>query len=252
VLRSAEGVRLPQSVKETFFFDQHFDRGFSWYMAQFQARPFDQWLVEVGPTYFFSKNAAQRIQETIPHVRIVITLRDPVLRSISHYLHVRRRGLTDLSIERAIEKFPGIVSQSIYARRLERWYSRFGGNNVEIMFYEDVIGNLPEFTKMLVGYGIGELSLKEPLKRVNAASAPRSRLLAQSVELAVRKLRSASLHRIVELGKSVGLRDAVFSGGALPDPRDMEQGLSSWKSDFIRDRMALERLIGHVPPWKYD
>jgi len=252
VLRSAEGVRLPQRVKETFFFDRHFDRGFPWYFAQFAARPTDQWFVEVGPTYFFSKNALQRIKETIPQARIVVTLRDPVRRSISHYLHVRRRGLTDLSIERAIEAFPGIVNQSIYARKLESWFSRFGRNNVEIMFYEDVIGNLPEFARMLVGYGIGELSLKEPHKRVNAASAPRSRFLAKSVELAVGKLRSASLHRIVEIGKSVGLRDAVFSGGVLPDARDMEQGLSTWKSDFMRDRMALERLIGHAPPWKYD
>ncbi|HML91933.1 sulfotransferase [Methyloceanibacter sp.] len=249
VLRSSEDVRLPQGVKETFFFDRHFDRGFSWYLAQFAARRSDRLFVEVGPTYFFAKHALQRIESTLPDARIFITLRDPVRRSVSHYLHTRRRGLTDLSIGKAIEQFPSIVTNSIYAQRLDRWYSHFGRNNVEVIFYEDVIGNLPRFTKTLAGYEIGELSLKEPDKRVNAASAPRFRFVARSTELVVRKLRSVGLHRVVEAGKGVGLRDAVFSGGALPDARDMENELSAWKSDFMNDRAALARLIGRDPPW---
>lgn len=249
VLRSAKGVRLPQGVKETFFFDRHFDRGFPWYVAQFAARHSDRLFVEVAPTYFFSKHALQRIESILPHARIFITLRDPVRRSVSHYLHIRRRGLTDLNISKAIGQFPSIVTNSIYASRLDRWYSHFGRNNVKVIFYEDIIGDLPRFTNMLAGYGIGELSLTEPDKIVNAASAPRFRFVARSAELLVRKLRSAGLHRVVEAGKDVGLRDAVFSGGPLPDTRDVEHELSAWKSDFLNDGVALARLIGRDPPW---
>ena len=64
---------------------------------------------EVVPAYFFSKHAAERIQKAFPDAQIVVSLRDPVKRAISHYLHLRKYGFTDLEFEPTLERFPHIV-----------------------------------------------------------------------------------------------------------------------------------------------
>ena len=45
---------------------------------------------EVAPDYFLDPAVPPRIREVCPDAKIVITLRDPVERAYSHYLHFRR------------------------------------------------------------------------------------------------------------------------------------------------------------------
>ena len=105
VLRTVDGVCLPHKVKETFFFDKHFDKGMQWYLEQFPQDRSGDLMVEVAPTYFFSDAAPERIAETIPDAQIVVTLRDPVRRAVSHYLNLRKYGFTDLDIARRARDF---------------------------------------------------------------------------------------------------------------------------------------------------
>ena len=90
VLRGVDGVCLPDKVKETFFFDKHFDKGVQWYLEQFPQDRSGDLMIEVAPTYFFSDAVPDRIVETIPEAQIVVSLRDPVRRAVSHYLNLTK------------------------------------------------------------------------------------------------------------------------------------------------------------------
>lgn len=254
-LRSTDGVCLPCAVKETHFFDRYFDKGTRWYFEQFpEEREPSDLMAEVVPAYFFSKGVPERIRETFPDARIVVSLRHPVRRAVSHYLHLRKYGFTDLGLEQALERFPHIVGYSLYSPRLTHWFELFGKSQVQVVFYEEVVGNV----RKLVGDVLGRAGPEQPRKvapamgpsTINAAAVPRSRVLARLGQLMARRLREAGLYSVVEQGKRRGLKRRFFAGGALPDKAKLESALSSWQSDFADDREALSRLIGRYPPWR--
>jgi len=98
-------------VKEVHFFDHHFSRGVGWYRsffpptaAQERARRRGGELLggEATPNYLFHPAAPERAAETVPHVRLIAILRDPVDRAYSHYRKSVERRVERLSFEAAL------------------------------------------------------------------------------------------------------------------------------------------------------
>jgi len=112
-------VVFPKGVKETMFFDRHFKKGLFWYQSHFRHGRSDQPVAEVAPTYFHSAEARERIARTIPHCKIICTLRDPVSRLYSLYHFMRHYGFTRVSFERALKDFPLHDGSSRYAHHVE-------------------------------------------------------------------------------------------------------------------------------------
>lgn len=103
-------VRAPWT-KEMSFFDVNFARGLNWYRMHFPLhRPTDSGAVvmtgESSAYYMFHPLAPRRIAETLPDVRIILLLRNPVDRAFSHYQMNFRRRNEDLSFEDAIKAEP--------------------------------------------------------------------------------------------------------------------------------------------------
>lgn len=247
-LRSVEGVCLPRDVKETHFFDRHFDKGTSWYLEQFSCEPSDL-MIEIVPAYFFKSGVPERIRETIPDARIVVSLRDPVQRAVSHYLHMRKYGLTDLDVEQALGRFPQIAGYSMYAERLDHWFLTFGKSKVQVIFYEEVVGNAERLVDEVLPGARLKPERTADLGRINAAAVPRSHTLARFGRRVTKALRKADMNAVINVGKQLGLKSILYAGGTIPERRDLEAALSAWKPAFQEDREALTRLIGRCPPW---
>ena len=64
------------------------------------------------------REAREHIARTIPHCKIVCTLRDPVSRLYSLYRFMRQYGFTRASFERALEDFPFMMGSSRYAHHV--------------------------------------------------------------------------------------------------------------------------------------
>jgi hypothetical protein len=105
-------ARHPQLMasrrKEVHYFDLQYHLGPGWYARQFPAvrrlpdgsttRPF-----ESSPYYMFDPRVPARLRATLPGVRILFLLRDPVERAISHYRKNLRDGREPLSFADAID-----------------------------------------------------------------------------------------------------------------------------------------------------
>jgi sulfotransferase family protein len=86
--------------KEIHFFDggvnsklDIFEKGETWYRAHFPAREATgsaQKTFEASPVYIFNPLVAKRIAGLIPEARLIIILRNPTDRAISHYFHERK------------------------------------------------------------------------------------------------------------------------------------------------------------------
>jgi hypothetical protein len=103
---------LPPFEKEVHFFDDgnqpaqnNFEKGLPWYKAHFPLALADQNITfETSPLYLFHPLAAQRIKATLPKARLLIVLRNPVDRAISHYFHSVKNTVEPLPLEEALEK----------------------------------------------------------------------------------------------------------------------------------------------------
>lgn len=144
-------------VKEVHFFSRHFDRGLGWYRANFAPGYVASWRPgsgrriggEATADYLFFPCVPQRIQQSIPEVKLIALLRDPVDRAYSHYQLSVRNGVESLSFEDALQAeserlglpigqtWPdavqldlhqvhhSYVTKGLYAHQLRRWMKLF-------------------------------------------------------------------------------------------------------------------------------
>jgi hypothetical protein len=134
--------------KEVSFFDRHYHRGEAWYRGNFPLLR-RQHTGEASPSYLIHPLAPQRVAALLPDVRLIVLLRDPVDRALSHYYHEVALGREPLSFEAALEREeertrgevermledPGYFSHAWwdftyrargrYAEQLERWLAVF-------------------------------------------------------------------------------------------------------------------------------
>ena len=151
--------------KEISYFNIHFDRGSLWYRSFFPIslpKLDSQDLItgEATASYICHPQAPQRIAETLPNVKLIALLRNPVDRAYSHYHHTKRIGRENLSFEEAIAQEDSRVKQlehesqelglksspaynytylssGLYAEQLKNWLKLFNKQQLLILKSED-------------------------------------------------------------------------------------------------------------------
>ena len=111
--------------KEISYFNIYFSRGNLWYKSFFPislpATESESSITgEATASYICHPQAPQRIAATLPEVKLIALLRNPVDRAYSHYHHTKRIGREGLSFEEAIAK------ETKRVERLERESLRLG------------------------------------------------------------------------------------------------------------------------------
>lgn len=174
----------PSFLKEVGFFDggldpqvDNFAMGLSWYRSHFPLKIAirkSQAVFEASPNYLFNPRTAERIHNTLPHVKLIVLLRNPVERTISNYFHETRKKREPLSIEsafRAEEKRISTVlktkdykstdyinwsykGRSRYAEQLIRYFHCFPRDQILIIQSESLFGN-PDKALEQICYFIG-------------------------------------------------------------------------------------------------
>lgn len=134
--------------KELHFFDneEKYARGLGSYEDMFVPKPGHKAVGEYTPNYLltvtpdpFFGSKAERITEAYPSLRYVVSLRDPVARTISAYYH--HMGLMRVSPGTSIREFaeerPSILWHGHYDVNLTRWFEHAPRDRFLILVYED-------------------------------------------------------------------------------------------------------------------
>lgn len=98
---------LSAAKKEILYFDYNFSEDENWYRKFFPllARLKKNFLTgEADPDYLYHFHAAERIAQTTDNIKLIVLLRNPVDRAISHYWFEVKDGHETLSIHEAFEK----------------------------------------------------------------------------------------------------------------------------------------------------
>jgi len=88
--------------KEVHFFDQNYEKGVDWYLAHFPLRGEARLVGEASPFYLVHPEVPGRMRATVPGVKLIALLRNPVERAYSQYQLNVRRGLEPFSFAEAI------------------------------------------------------------------------------------------------------------------------------------------------------
>ncbi|HQK99487.1 MAG TPA: sulfotransferase [Smithellaceae bacterium] len=159
ILKRHPDVYLPET-KEPHFFDRddEYLKGTDWYEDHYfrGANSFSR-IGEITPSYLFFEATPERLYKVLgPDLKLIILLRHPVDRALSHYFMQYERGIERLSFMEAMSmeavrtkhgqtekaRF-SYISRGFFADQIKRYLKFFSIGNMKILFFEDFVGDIP-------------------------------------------------------------------------------------------------------------
>lgn len=139
-LRSRPDVFMPGP--EPHFFTREHARGVAHYAEWFADARADQMVGEKSADYLADPDAAQRIADVLPTVKLVAQLRDPVARAYSDYCMLFRRGHVSADVAAYLDRTrttqPRFLDDGLYARHLQRYFDHFPRDRIRIILHDDI------------------------------------------------------------------------------------------------------------------
>lgn len=137
------------AVRELSFFNRRFHKGLDEYRAGFEGWQGEPVVGEATPGYLMwrenPRRAAERIGRSLPDVRLIALLRNPVDRAYSAFIHHMRRGripleaeLLDLIRSTGGEDRFGLITGGLYAQSLEPYLATFG-RRLRVFLHDEVV-----------------------------------------------------------------------------------------------------------------
>jgi hypothetical protein len=144
---------------------------------------------ESSAFYLCLPGTAERIAQALPGAKILMILREPVERTYSAYMFLKRDGRETLSFEEglcqeAARKQQGFEPMwwykelSLYTAQVQRYLEVFGRAQVKVLLYEELFANPGRVLREVFTFlGVREDVSIDTSVRYNVSGTPRSRWL---------------------------------------------------------------------------
>lgn len=234
--------------KDLKFFSARYDYGYAWYERHFATDGGAKRRGEFSTSYFYSQEAPARVRRYNPHVRLVLSLRDPVDRLVSHHRHEVRTGRlgADVPLETALADNPSYVEQSLYFTQLTRWLEHFPLASFHVVIFEELFRDPARGLREMYDFvGTSPSFVPESLhEKINEGRVPRSRLLDAGVRVSTSALRAMGLGRLVESAKKAGLGKKVKAANSRSGDALDAALAARLRETFAAENEQLAKLLG--------
>ncbi len=132
-LREHPEICLAHPKELEFFSGERFKFGLEWYKKHFHIKKQNKVLGEFTSTYIYVPQAAERIKQVSPDVKIITCLRNPIDRHISH-------------------KMTKPLDRGLYYSHLKHYFDLFPRTNILVMIYEDIVQNPQAFISRIYSF----------------------------------------------------------------------------------------------------
>jgi Sulfotransferase domain len=164
-------------IKEPNFFgmDENYQKGLDWYSSMFSGAKPDQVCGEASTDYAkFPKfpATAKRLAQTLPDVKLIYLIRNPVNRAYAYYRHVGRKFKVRETFEEHIGHTQICLESSNYMMQIENYLQFFPKESFLFLMMEDLIDHsektLPKICRFI---GVDDIDLVEgnPIRANEAA-----------------------------------------------------------------------------------
>lgn len=212
------------------------------YAALFDGVTGQRAIGEVSPHYLISPVAPQLIAATIPNVKLIFSLRDPIKRAYSIYWHSVRLGTESRPVEDALVEGEYAVTHGLYYTWLCRWYDYFDAAQIKVILFDDLQSDSRAvFADLCRFVGVDDRFVPEFKVRNQGGAMKNERLGHWFERLKTNRLRQ-SLDPLVPGWVRARLRDARAKNLEAPPP--MPEAVKRRLGQYYRDDIdQLERLL---------
>lgn len=149
LLGEAPDVFIPPREIHFFDDDESYRAGTEDYRQSFGGWSGEKEIGENTPTYAYLPEVPKRIGQTLPDVKLIWILREPVKRAYSNYWHAVKRGVEPLGFEEAVRQEPqrlregqiwkGYLKRSRYPEQVERYLEYFDKEQMHFCLFEEMV-----------------------------------------------------------------------------------------------------------------
>lgn len=233
--------------KGLYYFDEHFDKGREWYLSHFAGAANRPAIGEISHSYLSSPEAASRIGDLNPDMRLLVCLREPVDRAFSDYLDLVKNGQYDGAFETALERFPRLLDRGHYATHLRRYFDRFPRQQIHVGLFDDLGTDAQAYADDVFNF-LGIRSLELPpaeLKARMPAGTPRNTTMAAAAKSASKWVKAAGLQRLrSRVKRSLLIRQALYRPYTDDRPNVDSGTAKELRRMFSREVEDLDRMLG--------
>jgi hypothetical protein len=268
-------IYVPPEKEIPFFArDYRYEKGWEWYAQEyFSDAPEDALWGTVTPQYMADPRVPQRMFETMPEIKLIALLRNPVYRAVSQYKMAVKRGMESRTLERAIEDLADgerarrarglqasidnepecYLAWGEYARILGSYRSLFPEEQVLVLFSEDLEDEPREAIRSIMSFLGLPLDFTPPnLGRRYHAGGMRRRI--KSIDK-LRKVGVARrLWRLLPKKRRRRLFGRIEKWNVVPEPPTssvtVDPEIVAELVDYFRPEVErLRVLLGREVPW---
>lgn len=221
------------------------------YASAFPLRAESKYCGEASPFYLRSLDAAKNIAHRHPDARIIVLLRDPIDRLLSHYAMEVRDARVPEPIELAIQEeqqalnlgqrpFHGLLDSGLYGQGLSRFLEHFSEDQILILDFAALSDPQRLSSKISAFLEIDPKGFRNSVKNHNEALSARSpivnRLIAQ---LGIKGL----IRMVVPKNVIEAIKPLYYQ--AKTEGNHMDERLHQALIDFFRDDVKrLQNIVG--------
>ncbi len=217
-LREHPQVFVP-AAKDLHFFHIHYDKGMDWYRNFFKPNAEQIAIGELSHDYFLFPDVAQKIYECNPKMKLIVSLREPVDKTISGYQYAQKVYLDkSVSFEDFFyhhDRYKKTHFQNMnretanYFEHLQAFYKRFPRKQILILFFDELKSNPQSFLQKVYNFLEVDADFTPSVlhQKVNQQQAARLGPLAHLAYKVAEQMRKMGLANIVGAVK----RNALFN-----------------------------------------
>ena len=257
-----------KSQKELHFFNSEidvfgkrfrsiYDRGLGWYLDQFPHAQKGKIRGEFSVNYFANPEAAMRIKDGFPNVKILIILRSPVTMLYSHYWHCRASVEMKVpeTFEAAVEE-RYLLERGQYSDHIKRFFDIFSMDQVKVIILEQAKKSPHESIQSVFKFlGISPDFVPPSLeKKVNTSSKERFQILHKVAHKILDFLKSAGLKKLaLDLASNLNLYELYRKLNLVPGEYPAMDDATKQKliTYFAPEVARIEDILDiRLPEWK--
>ena len=254
---------LMTSPKEIQFFDMNAGKGMGWYLKYFRNGNKYKAAGEFTPRYLVNVPPTE-IRDALGNLQVIVSLRNPASRFVSHYRHYIRRGLLSKrdfqtlnmdTLHAAVSMCPDLVQEGMYSAPLKSYLDAFGVGNVHIIIKDDIDADPSRHNvlKELYGFlGVDDTYVPPIVSTIVNKGYVHKHGSIEALWRPVRRcLRRYAPRSINHLSRSP-LGRLYRKINVAKDGLTVGEGVQGYLRDlFSKDVDRLEELIGReLPSWK--
>lgn len=231
------------------------------YLSLFKKAKNAKIIGEASTFYLSDPGSAKLIHDFSPNSYILISIRDPISRLVSHYSMLKKLGHTKLSIHDQIKRDldPKVTNESehiraktgLYFEDIQRYQKLFGPKKVKVIVFEEWIRNpLPTLNEIIqflnLDYSLKDFSNEVFNKFQEESSIPRNDI---SYSLMYSKDAPKIYNIMPKFGKKI-IRKVLLKKSYSPKPELDKEDFDLLFQYYKDDVKRIYDFFGRTLPWK--